>query len=283
MKAILRVLVCAVAMGICGTCVIQAQNALGSDSDGQSSLNQQGSASDSYIESMTPNERALYEGWKADPARFEAFKERNLKYALWQLTKMGYGKTTSSPDDSETRKSIANFQRKKGFPQTGSLDLLTYCAILNELDHLPTFRQLRASHSLPKWATTVCFEETRTHRGEDVAADTTQTKDEEASDFLVFGPKGTRTVLGPSGALGIRTTEYLMGKPLADANWERVKGGDNLGVFRSTPWQDKQHYHDWVYMDMEVNWSSNTYSLDVRSANTNQTLSTSSGHCSPIQ
>jgi hypothetical protein len=82
--------------------------------------------------------------------------------------------------------------------------------------HFPTYLELKAAHAFPKWANTVCFSEKSTNPAMVMEESSWNTKDETATEFMVYGPKGN---------LGIQTDEYDGG------NHSLMRNGNAIGAW----------------------------------------------------
>ena len=216
-----------------------------------------------YLRTLPPEKLKKYQetrdGWSTQPPQADE-QGRITSLCRQALTTLGYDNLGPGGMDNPTHKAILKFQKAKGIQPSGELNAITFYAISTALDDDsgPGFRALLRSRSLPKWATSVCFEDTKGSATE-------------SGYWFVFGAKGFA---------GIRATSYLQGKPQADINFERIKSVSDTGAFRSTPWKEKGG--DWIYMELNIDWPTHTFIRELKSTNTNETVARLTGHCRSI-
>jgi hypothetical protein len=96
--------------------------------------------------------------------------------------------------------------------------------------------------------------------------------DEGATDFMVYGP---------NGALGIRTEEYVDGKPLAAAKWERQRNSDGDSNFTSVVLGAR--HQDSTFMQLSLSWEPKPYfHIRLSSTSTGQPKYRAEGRCHSI-
>jgi hypothetical protein len=139
----------------------------------------------------------------------------------------------------------------------------------------PTYSELLNKNHLPKWATTVCFIERDSvwkKEDSDQADNPLNFKDETATDFMVYGPKGQ---------LEIQTEEYIGGREFGYAEWHRQKDSDGASNFDSVVLGNKRK--ESTLMRLKLVWEPQPYFyISLTSTNTGQPLENAEGHCHAI-
>jgi hypothetical protein len=245
-------------------CILICSSGL-SQTGAQSSQKAVEAQSTAFLRTLTPEQikkyEALRDSWNTqqDPVHRLKQQEDFVSVCRQILTELEYGKLGPGIMDEPTHRAILKFQKAKGIEPTGELNALTFFALSTALDSLPGFIELQRSGSLPKWASTVCFQDSKGTQVED-------------GWWFVFGPKGLT---------GIRERNYdSHGRPYPDTIFERVKSPTDVGVFRSTPWKNNQY--GWMYANLTIDWTNHTFASESKSANTNETVDRRTGHCRSI-
>jgi hypothetical protein len=136
-----------------------------------------------------------------------------------------------------------------------------------------TFTQLRANRSLPKWANTVCFMEKQADGDADWVDLPWNTIGETATDFFVYGPKGT---------LSIQTQMYVKGIASDYSKWDRVKGSRERASAFTTMIEGRKNVEG-TLKTLVIDWGEGShYVIRFNSTNTGLLHFSLQGHCRPI-
>jgi hypothetical protein len=133
-----------------------------------------------------------------------------------------------------------------------------------------TFGELRAANALPKWATNVCFVETVSDEHGTKSDFSWNAAGHDATDFIVYGPKGD---------FHIQTQEYVAGKPTAYYKWDRQKDSpDGASNFLTVTPASK--HHEGVGLNLRLSWTPKpSFTMVWSSLSSGQSLLNQSGRC----